>query len=59
MSILPTQNEFRFIMNAKGWMTRIMLRGAICMLVLCCSCGESDQEQKEYSYEGTDGQSND
>jgi hypothetical protein len=45
MSILPTQNEFRFIMNAKGWLTRFVLRGAICMLILCCSCGESDRDK--------------
>jgi hypothetical protein len=33
-------------MNAKGWMTRFILRGAICMLILCCSCSDSDRNKK-------------
>jgi Domain of unknown function (DUF4296) len=33
-------------MNAKGWMTRFILRGAICMLILCCSCSESYRDKK-------------
>ena len=39
--------EFRFIMNAKGWMSQFMLRGAICVLILCCSCTDSDRSNKD------------
>src|SRR5688572_26196448 len=38
--------EFRFIMNAKGWMSQFILRGAICVLILCCSCTDSDRDNK-------------
>jgi hypothetical protein len=35
-------------MNAKGWMSQFILRGAICMLVVCCSsCGDNDQNKKD------------
>jgi Domain of unknown function (DUF4296) len=39
--------EFRFIMNAKGWMSQFTLCGAICMLILCCSCNDSDRNDKD------------
>ena len=39
--------EFRFIMNAKGWMSQFILRGAICVLILCCSCADSDRNNKD------------
>ena len=39
--------EFRFIMNAKGWMRQFILRGAICVLILCCSCADSDRNNKD------------
>ena len=32
-------------MNAKGWMTLCILRGAICVLILCCSCGDTDRNK--------------
>ncbi len=28
-------------------MTRFILRGAICMLILCCSCSDSDRNNKD------------
>jgi hypothetical protein len=34
-------------MNAKGWMTRFIMRGAICMLILCCSCSDSDRSKDD------------
>jgi len=34
-------------MNAKGWMTRFILRGSICVLILCCSCGDSDRSKDD------------
>ena len=39
--------EFRFIMNAKGLMSQFTLRGAICALILCCSCTDSDRNNKD------------
>lgn len=39
--------EFRSIMNAKGWMSQFILRGAICVLILCCSCTDSDRNNKD------------
>jgi uncharacterized protein DUF4296 len=39
--------EFRFIMNAKGWMSQFILRGAICVLILCSSCTDNDRNHKD------------
>src|SRR5688572_33421931 len=38
--------EFRFIMNAKGWMNQFILGGFLCILVLCFSCADSDKDKK-------------
>jgi hypothetical protein len=34
-------------MNAKGWMIRFILCGAICVLMLCYSCSDSDRNNKD------------
>ena len=47
MSILPHPNEFRFIMNAKGWMSQFILCGSISLLILCASCSDSDRDNKD------------
>ena len=47
MSILPHPNEFRFIMNANGWMSQFILCGAICILIVCNSCSDSDSDNKD------------
>jgi len=39
--------EFRFIMNAKGWMRQFILRGGICVLILCCSCTDNDRNSND------------
>ena len=39
--------EFRLIMNAKGWMRQFILQGAICVLILCCSCTDSDRNDND------------
>jgi len=39
--------EFRLIMNAKGWMSQFILQGAICVLILCCSCTDSDRNDND------------
>ena len=39
--------EFRFIMNAKGWMSQFILCGAVCMLILCSSCTDNDRNHKD------------
>ena len=39
--------EFRFIMNTKGWRSQFILCGAICALILCSSCSDSDRNNKD------------
>ena len=39
--------EFRFIMNAKGSMSQFIVRGAICVLIMCCSCTDSERNNKD------------
>ena len=39
--------EFRFIMIAKGRISQFILRGAICALILCCSCADSNRNNKD------------
>ena len=34
-------------MNAKGWMSQFIVCGAVCMLMLCYSCSDSDRNDKE------------
>jgi hypothetical protein len=40
--------EFRFIMNAKGWMSQFILRGAIGVLIVCCSCTDSYRNKNDH-----------
>jgi len=34
-------------MNAKGWMSQFILCGAICMLIVCNSCSDSDRNNQD------------